>query len=119
MDKTTFQHPDVAEYINEKYYAVKFDSETKEPITVGNETFRYRSDSRGGVHELALSLLEGQINLPSVVVLDHELSKLTIIPGFMEPKEMDMALRYFGDGYYDKNIKWGVFEKNFRSQIGR
>ncbi len=119
MDKTTFQHPDVAEYINEKYYAVKFDSETKESITVGNETFRYKKDSRGGVHELALSLLEGQINLPSVVVLDHELSKLTIIPGFMEPKEMDMALRYFGDGYYDKNIKWGVFEKNFRSQIGR
>lgn len=108
MDKTTFQHPEIAEYINDKYYAVKFDSESKETITVGNDVFRFRSDSRGGVHELALTLLDGQINLPSVVVLDHQLSKLTIIPGYMEPRDMDKALRYFGDGYYDKNIKWGV-----------
>lgn len=61
--------------------------------------------------ELALSLLEGQINLPSVVVLDHEFSKLTIIPGFMEPKEMDMALRYFGDGFTIKTSNGAFLKK--------
>lgn len=118
MDKTTYSNPDIAEYLNEKYYAVKFDAEYKEPITVGGETFRYKSGgSRGGVHELAQTLLEGQMSLPSAVVLDDKLSKLTIIPGYQDVEMMDKALHYFGDGYYDKGIKWGVYEKNYRSRI--
>ncbi|OWY23497.1 DUF255 domain-containing protein [Sphingobacteriales bacterium UPWRP_1] len=117
MDKTTYSHPAIADYLNEKYYAVKFDAESKEPITVGAETFRYKQTGRGGVHELAQTLLEGQISLPSAVVLDEKLSKLTIIPGYQDVEMMDKALHYFGDGYYDKGIKWGVFEKNYRPRI--
>src|SRR5210317_2561338 len=32
MDKNTFNHPVIAELLNTKFYAVKFDAESKEPV---------------------------------------------------------------------------------------
>jgi len=117
MDKTTFQHPDVAKYVGKKYYAVKLDAESKEPITVGETEYKYIAQGKKGIHELAYALLGARQSYPSVAVLDEDLSKLTIIQGYMDAQDMDRALRYFGDGYYDKGIKWGIYEKNFKSRI--
>ena len=117
MDKTTFQHPDVAKYVGQKYYAVKLDAESKTPITVGEKEYKYIAQGKKGIHELAYALLGNKQSYPSVAVLDKDLSKLTIIQGYMDAHDMDRALRYFGDGYFDKGIKWGVYEKNFKSRI--
>ena len=110
-------HPDVAKYVGKKYYAVKLDAESKEPITVGETEYKYIAQGKKGIHELAYALLGARQSYPSVAVLDEDLSKLTIIQGYMDAQDMDRALRYFGDGYYDKGIKWGIYEKNFKSRI--
>lgn len=117
LDKQTFGHPDIAAYVNENYYAVKLNAEERETIEVFDEKYKYKKNGRSGANELAIELMEGQMSLPSVVILDEEFAKLTIIPGFMPPKDMDAALQYFGEGYFDKGIKWGIFEKNFKSSI--
>ena len=39
MDKTTFQHPDVAKYVSEKFHAVKLDAESTDAITVDDITY--------------------------------------------------------------------------------
>ena len=39
MDRTTYKHDKLANYINEKYYAVKFNAEQKESITFNNKTY--------------------------------------------------------------------------------
>ena len=117
MDKTTFQHPDVAKYVSEKFHAVKLDAESTDAITVDDITYNYVQVGKKGVHELAYALLGNRQSYPSVAVLDKDLSKLTIIQGYMDAQDMDRALRYFGDGYYEKGIKWGIFEKNFKSRI--
>ena len=41
MDKATFQKPEVAAYMNEHYYNVKFNAEQKEDITILNNTFTF------------------------------------------------------------------------------
>jgi uncharacterized protein YyaL (SSP411 family) len=40
MDKQTYSNEKVAAYINEKYYAVKFDAESKEPVEVERKAIR-------------------------------------------------------------------------------
>ena len=50
MDKTTFQEPAVIRYINDNFYAVKLDAETKRTIKLGDESFNYRSNGRGGMN---------------------------------------------------------------------
>ena len=46
MDKATFQKPEVAAYMNEHYYNVKFNAEQKEDITILNNTFTFVAQPR-------------------------------------------------------------------------
>ncbi|MCP4522175.1 MAG: DUF255 domain-containing protein, partial [Cytophagales bacterium] len=39
MDKTTFNHPEIAKYINKNFYAVKINAESKKSITFNNKTY--------------------------------------------------------------------------------
>ena len=50
MDKATFQKPEVAAYMNEHYYNVKFNAEQKEDITILNNTFTFIAQGQRGYH---------------------------------------------------------------------
>jgi len=41
MDKNTFNDPQVAKLLNEKFYAVKFDAEQKEDVVFNGNTFKF------------------------------------------------------------------------------
>ena len=112
MDNKTFSHPKIAEYINENYYAVKFDAESKEPVTFRGETYT----NNGKNHQLASSLLQGRLAFPSIAYLDENLQLLSPVPGFKKPHQMEPILKFFGEDIY-KNQGWKEFEKNFDGEI--
>ena len=75
MDRTTFQDSAVIKSLNENYYAVKMNVESKETIFFGNEIFsNKRIKKANSVHEIAL-LLAGRKNkpfsLPAFVLFDE------------------------------------------------
>ena len=39
MDATTFADPNIVAYMNQNFYAVKFDAETRDTIVFNNHTF--------------------------------------------------------------------------------
>src|SRR5690606_17854894 len=41
MDKQTFTNKEVISYINEHFYAVKFDAEQRQPVKLGAEQFDF------------------------------------------------------------------------------
>ena len=41
MDKDTFQNEKIAKYVNENYYAVKFNAEQKDSIVFLGQTFKF------------------------------------------------------------------------------
>ena len=51
MDKNTFGNTIIAEYLNQKYYPVKFNAEQKENITIGNNTYKFVAQGKRGYHE--------------------------------------------------------------------
>ena len=53
MDKDTFQNPDVAAYMAENYYMVKFDGEGNDVISYKGETYKFVPSGRQGYHEFA------------------------------------------------------------------
>lgn len=117
LDQVTFQNPDIIEYINDNYYAVKLNAETKESITVGGKEYKYLSQGGRGMNELAIALTNGQVSMPTLVVLGKDFAQQGIIPGYQEPDAMDKILHYFAGGFYEKNINWGIFEKGYKSRI--
>ena len=117
MEKATFEHPDIAEYINENFYPVKLDAETRRNILFQNNNYIYRPDAgKRGVHELAIFLTRGRLNYPSVVFLDETLKNPQPISGFQNPVSMDKLLKFFGEDYY-KTLDWGIFKQIYESPL--
>ncbi len=116
MDKATFQHAQVAKYMNEHYYNVKFDGESKDSIVFKGKTFTFIPQGRRGYHELAAALLQGKMSYPTVVFLDEELNMLSPVPGFQPPASFEPIMKFFGSNAY-KDTPWEEFQKNFKGEI--
>ena len=109
MDKTTFVDPEVAKYMNEAYYAVKFDAESSEPVHFMGQEFVKVTPAQGkGVHQLAAALLQNRLSYPSYVILDEEQKLLQVIPGYQETKTFLPILHFFGDDAF-KTTPWADF----------
>jgi thioredoxin-related protein len=118
MDKDTFTNSVISEILNTKFYPVKFNAEGKETVNFLGQN--YINDGKAGnAHQLAVALLQGQLSYPTVVFLypqkDGKLAAAPV-PGYKEPKEMEMLLSFFADKAYE-NQKWEDFQKNFKGKV--
>jgi thioredoxin-related protein len=117
MDQETFTNPVIADILNTSFYPVKFDAEGKESVIFFDQT--YINDGKyGKAHQLAVALLQGQLSYPTVVFLTKQDNKYTAspVPGFRQPKEMEMLLRFFADKAYETQ-EWTDFQKTFKGKI--
>ena len=108
MDKDTFQNPEVAAYMAENYYMVKFDGEGKEPIEYKGKTYKFIPSGRKGYHEFAAALMQGRLSYPTTIFLDEELNMLSPVPGYQKPEPFMEIARYFGDNIY-KEKDWKAY----------
>jgi thioredoxin-related protein len=116
MKKTTFNHPEIAEYINENFYAVRFNAESNKTITFEGQTFVKQGERKKSPHQLAIALLQGKMSYPSVAYLNKKNQLITTVPGYYGPKDMEPILKYFAEEIYKKkNFK--EFQKNFQNSL--
>lgn len=100
MDKATFQNEEVATYMNEHYYNVKFDAEQKQSVEILGNTFKFVPQGNRGYHELAAALLNGKMSYPTVVFLNRKFEMLSPVPGYQESLAFMNIAKYFGDNIY-------------------
>lgn len=112
MDKKTFTNPEVINYINSKYYAVKLNAEQKEPIAFMGKTFPFNGEYKANM--LAVELMGGQMSYPTTVILQEDLMSPAPIPGYLDVAVMEKVLKYFGENHY-KTKKYDEFERTFVS----
>lgn len=116
MDKLTFQNPVIAEYINDNYYAVKFNAEKKEEIEFNNKVYKYVSGfGRRGYHELANEIMNGRMSYPTVVFIDENQKVIQPIPGFQDTTTFEMIMIYFAENYY-MSVPWQKFTRSFQTK---
>ena len=117
MDSETFTNPVIADLLNNKFYAVKFDAEGSAPVTFLGQNFT-NDGKYGKAHQLAVALLQGQLSYPTVVILTQENEKYQIspIPGYREPKEMEVLLSFFTEKNYQTK-GWEDFQKGFVGKV--
>ena len=118
MDKETFTNSVISDILNNKFYPVKFDAEGKESVTFLGQTF-VNDGKAGKAHQLAVALLQGQLSYPTVVFLipqkDGKIQSQPV-PGFREPKDMEVLLSFFADKAYESQ-KWEDFQKSFKGRV--
>jgi thioredoxin-related protein len=104
MDKNTYTDAEVIKQIEANFYFVKLNAEQKEEIKYKDKVFTFKQEYKA--NELAVSLLNGQMSYPSTVFLDEDMNLLTVVPGYLTPKDMNPILKYFGENIYkEKNWK--------------
>lgn len=116
MDKATFQQDDIARYMNEHYYSVKFDAEQKEDIYFKEKNYKYVSQGKRGYHELAAAMLRGKLSYPTVIFLDEEMNMIQPIPGFQNPSNFELIMTYFAEDHF-KNTPWKKYTQTYKSAI--
>lgn len=116
MDTTTFDQPDIATYINDNFYAVKFDAEQRRELTYLGKTYKYVRKGTRGYHELAARLLRGRLSYPSVVFLDENQELIQSIVGFKTPGQFEAISTYFGDDQY-KEVPWSTYKERYRHYL--
>ena len=108
MDKATFQKPEVAQYMNEHYYNVKFNAEQREDVEILGNTFKFVANGKRGYHELAAALLNGKMSYPTVLFMNGKFEMLSPVPGYQEPVQFLKIAHFFGDDSY-KTTKWADY----------
>lgn len=124
LDKNTFQNPDVVKYVNNNYYAVKFNAEGNEGVNYKGQDFinpnydASKAKSRNAQHQLSQAL---QITAyPTIVFFDENGDTLVPLPGYKTPQQLELYLKLFLDNDH-KNIstqeQWDAYQKDFEFEF--
>ncbi|WP_338732798.1 thioredoxin family protein [Mangrovimonas cancribranchiae] len=124
LDRNTFSNKDVAAYINEHYYAVKFNAEGNEEITFKDNTFTNpnydpaKANRRNSPHQL--SRYFSIRSYPTLVFLDENANLLAPIIGYKTPQQLELYLKLFKDNKHtDMNTqeKFNAYYKAFKPEF--
>jgi thioredoxin-related protein len=117
MDRDTFTNSVISDILNNKFYPVKFNAESKESVTFFGTTFS-NDGTAGNAHQLAVKLLNGQLSYPTVVFLVQNGNQFATlpVPGYRQPKDMEVLLGYVLDKAYEsKGLE--EYMKSFKGKI--
>jgi thioredoxin-related protein len=116
MDASTFTNAEIVKYVNENFYAVKFDAETREDIKFRDKTYKYVAQGMQGYNELAAEILNNQMSYPTSVYFDENLDEIFPVPGYQESRMFESVLNYVATNSY-KTAKFDDYQKSFVGKI--
>lgn len=117
MDAGTFNHPAIAAILNDHFYAVKFNAESKQPVVFSGYTFTNPGEGRSThMFVLTYASLNGHIGYPTIVYFDENLRRLYVEPGYKTPETIEPVLHYIAKDKY-KNISYADYIRSFESAL--
>lgn len=119
LDKNTFHNPDVVDYINKNYYAVKFNAEGNSNVTYKENTFgnpNYdpaKANRRNSAHEFTRFLRVSAY--PTMVFFDEEANFIAPISGYLKPQQIELYLKLFKSDKYKEMTSQEQFNEYYKS----
>lgn len=111
MDKKTYANKKVGAYLKDKFYAAKVDAETRSAITWKGKTYTFNQNYR--TNDFAVYLTKGQLSYPTTVIIPVD-GEPQAIPGYLTPPELELLVKYFGEGH-DSKMAFEDYQKGFKS----
>jgi len=115
LDRITFSNKSVIKYINDNFYAVKFNAEGNDVINFKGYEFTNpnynpsKSNRRNSSHQLTRSL--GVSAYPTIVFLDKSSNLVHRLRGYQSPKQIEVYLKLFTD----ENFRQIQTQKDFQN----
>lgn len=127
MENQTYQNQEIIKYVNDNFYAVKFDAEGGEKVEFNGRTFtnptydpnrEIKYGGNGSRNQFADVL--GVRSYPTMVFFDEKANLITSFPGYRKPKELEPYLAVIATDEYQKirtQEDWEKYIKNFNHQV--
>lgn len=115
LDRITFSNKSVIKYINDNFYAVKFNAEGNDIINFKGYEFTNpnynpsKSNRRNSSHQLTRSL--GVSAYPTIVFLDKSSNLVHRLRGYQSPRQIEVYLKLFTD----ENFRQIQTQKDFQN----
>jgi thioredoxin-related protein len=103
MEKKTFSNPDVVKYINQNFYALRFNAESLDTIYFKGEMFTNPNPTKKySLHNLSNEIAKqnNQVSFPTLVFMDEEYHYLMKKASFLDASFFLLDAKYFGDNIY-------------------
>jgi thioredoxin-related protein len=110
MDSATFTSPEVIEYFNKNFYAVKFNAERRDSLRFVGQMWGFVPEYKA--HMLAIQLMRGQMSYPTSVILDEQFQNPMAFPGFLNVANMERFLKFTNENHY-KTVPFDTFNVRF------
>jgi thioredoxin-related protein len=111
MDRKTYSNKKVAAYLSDKFYTVRLDAETRATITWQGKTYDF--DPQYKCNMFAVYLAHGRLEFPTTIIIAPGYDPQAI-PGYMEPKDLELLVKFFGEGDY-RTHSFDDYQKSFHA----
>ena len=112
MIKTTYSNPNIAAYVNQYFYPVKFNAETKDTIEYNDKIYKPTSPNPKTPHELAIKFLGNNLSYPSTIFVNNNFEFNLLAPGYLDEKKIEPLLIYTVENVY-KSSAYEDFNTQF------
>jgi thioredoxin-related protein len=112
MMKTTYSNPNLAAYINNFFYPVKFDAETKDTIIYNGIVYKPTSKAPKTPHELAIKFLGNNLSYPSTIFIANNYEFNLLSQGYLDEKKIEPLLVFMVENLF-KSVNYDDFSKQF------
>lgn len=114
LDKNTFTNPDLIEYVNKNFYAVKFNAEGNDVVNFKGKTYtnpQFDPNKTGRNSQHQLSQILGVSAYPTILFLDEKASVITPVIGYRTAQELELYLKFFKEDTHKKITSQEEFSK--------
>lgn len=115
-DSLTFKNAEIAHYINQNYYPVRFDAESRKTVTYKGVKYNFINDENRWVHEFTNYILNGRLSYPALAFLDEQGNLVNARNGYMDAYMLEPVLNYYATNSY-KQITYDDYELGFEGKI--
>ncbi|MBK8658359.1 MAG: DUF255 domain-containing protein [Bacteroidetes bacterium] len=116
MKDSVFTNKEIAHYINQHFYPVRFNAEQKETIKFKGRDYKFINEGDYHVHELSLFLLNYRQSYPGFVVFNEEGNVIHVRTSTMDVYLTESLLNYYGSNAY-QSTSFPKFEEEFSGKI--
>ncbi|NVO18187.1 MAG: DUF255 domain-containing protein [Bacteroidetes bacterium] len=106
----TFEDPKLAKYLNEHFYCVSLDAQTKDTLYWGRP-YRYEP-AKSRFNQLAVEQLQDNMKFPALAFFDSSRKMIVLQQSYLGPLNLFALANYAGSGSY-KSMKLKEYLKKF------
>lgn len=114
MMQTTYKDPQIVSYINNSFYAVKFNAESYDTVQFnGKQYVSTNPGAKRATHQLAIEFLGRRLSYPSTVFMSGDLQNRMLVPGYLDAGDFAPFLVYYQERVYS-SVPIQRFREDFK-----